>query len=340
MKNKRIYITLGGLFAIALSLGWFSVTLFGGPPVVIPADPDTLTQIRFIAVGDAGSGQLDQHRVARAMSSAIAAKGGADFVVLLGDNFYGHGVQSLNDPQWRYKFENLYTGRYMDALPFYAVLGNHDYAGNVQAQIGYTWFQGGSNRWRMPQANYSKDFGHTSGRPLLRIVFLDTNGSARAIMQQADFLKREMNRSPRPLWRIVVGHHPVRSVARHGESETLVAHLLPALQEVAADLYIAGHDHNLQLLNVPEEPSYVVAGGGGKSIYPIAEVNAALLFGQETLGFSLLELSQQELRIEFYDVSARLLSSFTRRAACLHSGCMQPSPGHAPDRLADAPSVP
>ena len=46
---------------------------------------------------------------------------------LLGDNIYDSGVTSVTDPQWQTKFEIPYMGV---NLPFYVVLGNHDYGGN------------------------------------------------------------------------------------------------------------------------------------------------------------------------------------------------------------------
>ena len=46
-----------------------------------------------------------------------------DAVILLGDNFYNIGVESVTDPQWDSKFETPYANI---NLPFYPALGNHD----------------------------------------------------------------------------------------------------------------------------------------------------------------------------------------------------------------------
>ena len=58
-------------------------------------------------------------------------------MISTGDNFYLNntnglfgqdhsGVSSVNDPFWKSKFSNVYSGAGVQ-LPVYAILGNHDY---------------------------------------------------------------------------------------------------------------------------------------------------------------------------------------------------------------------
>ena len=62
-----------------------------------------------------------------------------EFVVMLGDNFYGSGIHGSEfDPRFQKTFENVYNGSYLETIPFYAIAGNHDHGGNVSAQIGYS----------------------------------------------------------------------------------------------------------------------------------------------------------------------------------------------------------
>ena len=59
-------------------------------------------------------------------------KEGQDAIYFItGDNVYPCGVKSANDPKWS-------VVRPLSALgvPLYPVLGNHDYCGNPDAQIG------------------------------------------------------------------------------------------------------------------------------------------------------------------------------------------------------------
>ena len=70
----------------------------------------------------------------------------AAFVISVGDNFYENGVASLQDPHWQQSFEHVYAAKSLQ-VPWYVVLGNHDYRGNVDAQLDY----GKTHpRWNMP----------------------------------------------------------------------------------------------------------------------------------------------------------------------------------------------
>ena len=51
------------------------------------------------------------------------------------DNFYNSGVTSVSDPQWLESWRTPYNHSSLQ-LPWYACLGNHDYIGNPQAQVG------------------------------------------------------------------------------------------------------------------------------------------------------------------------------------------------------------
>ena len=65
--------------------------------------------LNFLLLGDWGrKGEKDQVEVARQMGLA-AEETGAKFVISVGDNFYEHGVASVDDPQWQSSFEKVYT---------------------------------------------------------------------------------------------------------------------------------------------------------------------------------------------------------------------------------------
>jgi predicted MPP superfamily phosphohydrolase len=86
-------------------------------------------------VGCAGTGNNGQILLAESMAK-LAADFKPDFILYLGDNFYGRGVSSVEDIQWQTKFENIFKPEALP-VPFYAVLGNHDYYLNPDAQVAY-----------------------------------------------------------------------------------------------------------------------------------------------------------------------------------------------------------
>ena len=88
--------------------------------------------LRFIVIGDSGSGSAGQYAVGEAIAEVCQRKDefvddmafpGCDLVVGLGDNIYESGVTSVDDPQFAEKFEKPFDPV---QLPFYMVLGNHD----------------------------------------------------------------------------------------------------------------------------------------------------------------------------------------------------------------------
>src|SRR5215467_10408280 len=63
--------------------------------------------VSFFSFGDWGTATQDQLDVAAAVDADCRSKP-CDFGLLLGDNFYDHGVSSTSDPQWQTKFESVY----------------------------------------------------------------------------------------------------------------------------------------------------------------------------------------------------------------------------------------
>merc|ERR1719183_1861533 len=91
---------------------------------------------------------------AKGMDS-VAASLGAKFALALGDNFYDHGLDSVDSSRFENTFEQCFSGSNLQAsngFTFHVVAGNHDHRGNVQAQIDYSSH---SERWNFPSQYYS-----------------------------------------------------------------------------------------------------------------------------------------------------------------------------------------
>src|SRR5918999_3388302 len=125
--------------------------------------------LNFLIIGDWGHrGIPGQLAVAEGMSR-VSKRLESRFVVTTGDNFYD-GVTSVRDPHWHESYEAVYDSVSLQ-IPWYVVLGNHDYQGSVQAQLDYAQL---SARWRLPARSYAVE--EVVDREVYALlIFLDTS---------------------------------------------------------------------------------------------------------------------------------------------------------------------
>jgi hypothetical protein len=260
--------------------------------------------LQFLAIGDFGTGDAKQKAVAQAMA-AQSSRQPVEFVLLLGDNFYENGVAAVDDRQFTAKFENIYHQPSLQ-IPFYAVLGNHDYRGNPEAQVQYSRV---SRRWKMP-ARYYTFIQSLDDSTAVQFFALDTTPIAAgdaAAKEQLAWLENELKKS-RAFWKIVFGHHPLYSGGFHGrDRETLnMREKLEPLFEAAVDLYLCGHDHDQQLIKLPgQRLHYVISGAGGAKCRDVAYTEDTI-FATTNPGFAGFRLSRRELLIEFISAQSKL----------------------------------
>jgi acid phosphatase len=246
-----------------------------------PADGEPL---RFMALGDFGTGGPAQRQVARQMA-ATYRDWGADFVLLLGDNFYSRGVKSAEDPLWQSHFESVYDPAGLP-IAFHAVAGNHDHKGDAKAQIEYSRR---SARWHMPDHHYvfrrqaqdrSVDFFG------IDVMVLDAPFGAQPT--GLAWLNSALAKSDAD-HKIVFGHFPIwASLGRYGDHADLVERLAPVLQANNVVLYIAGHEHHLEIQK-PRKGLVQAISGAGSQNRDVAPGDAAR-FVSGRLGFLWFEI--------------------------------------------------
>ena len=266
--------------------------------------------LTMLAVGDWGrDGTSHQRDVAVRMGHAAAANR-SRMIISVGDNFYEDGVQSATDPQWRTSFEDIYTDPALQ-VPWQVVLGNHDYRGVPQAQLEYART---SSRWRLPR-RYYKVSGAAYGAPHADLFFIDTsplvhkyrsrvegviaaNVASQDPALQLRWLAGALGAS-RAAWKIVVGHHTVYSGGSgHGNTPELVAQLAPLLERHGVQVYINGHDHDLQHLRVGRV-DYICTGAGSE-VRPTSTITGTR-FALAQSGFAALSLDRDALALSFID---------------------------------------
>lgn len=306
--------------AMAVVVGLLVSTGVLAQPSSLQRDLGTLDGLgagptRVVVIGDFGEEATKPQEGAKAVFAAIKARhqraGQAyAFGITVGDNFYPSGVSSRAqlDERWQASgYDSL-------KIPFYATLGNHDYRGSVDAQV----VDNGST-WKMPFTYYTFASAHSRfvaidtdegtlghGNPFLLFGLIQRRWST----TQRDWVDSALQAHAGATWKIVYGHHPIYSDGAHGDSRRLLrsGSLRQVLRDRRVDLYIAGHDHDLQH-HAPgpndERIHFIVAGGGGRETRSIARKRAA--FAQSAFGFAELVIDEKTLTFRIIGSDGRVL---------------------------------
>ncbi|MFD2744219.1 MULTISPECIES: metallophosphoesterase [Sphingobacterium] len=271
----------------------------------------------FVVLGDFGRvGDYYQRDVAREMGHATVALD-AEFILSVGDNFYPDGVQSTRDYHWISSFEAIYTDPNL-YRPWYVALGNHDYRGNVQAQIDYSAV---SRRWNMPDRYYKKTFELENGKKLLLLV-MDTNPFIKSYHKnpekydgivaqdtaaQLRWLEQELaNNDPSIGWKMVVGHHPLYSGGVRKESKDtkqFEQQFADLFDKYRVDAYICGHEHDLQIIKPAGRFTTQYLSGAGSEVRQSGEREGTIFAATEP-GFLTFSIVNNQLIVQVVKANA------------------------------------
>ncbi len=270
--------------------------------------------LNFLAMGDWGrNGESPQRDVAVQMGETARALD-AQFLLILGDNFYPAGVQSVNDPQWRTSLENVYTA-YPLGVDWYVALGNHDYRGNPQAQVDYSSV---SRRWRMPSRYYSVKKEIAPGVSA-EFLIIDTSPFIKEYRKDLDkyhvagtdtakqrrWIDSTLKVS-KAKWKFIVGHHNVYSGGKRTVLEDMEQLLVPTMKKYGVTAYICGHEHHLE--HIQKEaggPHFFISGAGAEA--NSAEAIPGTKFVNAGPGFMAMSLAADSLMVQVVNEKGALL---------------------------------
>lgn len=215
------------------------------PRAVFGAAP-AKDKIKFLAIGDFGTGDDNQTGIAAQMLRDHKTSP-LDFVLAVGDNIYPDG----GGRHFAKKFERPYSGLIREGVPFHAVLGNHDVKDGRRDQCQYQHFN------MKGQCYYTIK----KGDGLAEFFMLDSTDFN---MAQVGWFEGALKESAAK-WKIAVFHHPIYSSAgEHGSSLGLRARIEPILARYGVNVVISGHDHTYERVKPQQGVQYFVTGAGGK----------------------------------------------------------------------------
>jgi calcineurin-like phosphoesterase family protein len=289
---KRLIASVVTVFVLAL--GGLSERAYSQRPAT-NAPPETLRvslpikdgSVRFLVVGDTGTGSEKQRQLADVMVR-YRQLFPFEFALLLGDNMYGG-----EKPQdYKNKFENVYKPLLDAKIPFYAALGNHDEAD----QRFYDHFNmKGKEYYRFKKGN---------------VAFYALNSNYMD-KKQVKWLEEELAKDTSE-WKIAFFHHPpYSSGGKHGSSVGLREVVEPIFLRYGVNVVLAGHEHFYERIKPQKGIYYFISGAGGKLRAGDVKDRSPLTekaFDQD-LSFMLLEVVDDQLHFQVISRTGKTVDS-------------------------------
>lgn len=232
--------------------------------------------VRFLVIGDSGTGGREQYDVATVIARAHATFP-FTFALMLGDNLYGlEGAGARVN-----KFEKPYKPLLDAGVTFHAALGNHD---NPNQRLYPPFGMNGKRYYSFRRAG-------------VEFFVLDSTDMT---PEQVSWLALALHGSDAP-WKIAYFHHPLYSSGeKHGSEEALRAIVEPLFLEHGVDVVFAGHEHFYERLKPQQGITHFIQGGAAKlrkgNILPNSPLTAR---GFDTdRSFTLVEVAGDEMFFE------------------------------------------
>ena len=254
-----------------------------GRPLAASAPLETATRpggknpIRFVALGDTGTGTAAQ----LAIRSRVSAEP-FDFMVFLGDVAYSAGRPS----ELQTKFFAIYQD-FLKFVPAYLTIGNHE----RRTRQGAPYFE--AFVLPEPERYYSFDWGD------VHFVAIDTT---QRDAEQLAWLDHDLAQHRRR-WTIVFGHHAFYTNALRGPEIAVRRAFAKIVTRNKVDLVLTGHEHQYERFRIAGV-NYVVSGGGGGQLHYFGGRSQALKQAA-VHHFLAFEVSADKLTMRAIDIEGR-----------------------------------
>lgn len=291
--------------------------------------PDERAPLNFAVIGDFGIGVRKaatsdrcQREVAAALEQAVNLHG-IRLLLTTGDNIYAGktlfgiplGATGDEDDDWFFTFYQPY--RYIiNRIPVYPAVGNHD-GGETEANDDREQLL--DNFFLNERFSGEESAGRSSIGPGLmyrfhygadiEFVCIDTSRQLLlfgnrffAHQNHASFLEaafpvvtgEETTRRP---WRIPFTHHPPFCAGpQHGNSKSMISHLVPLFQRAGVQIVLSGHEHNFQSSHLAGINYFITGAGGKVRLAPPTDFAAAHTIGWAATGhFLLVEVRAEQM---------------------------------------------
>ena len=221
--------------------------------------PNKDGSVKFAVIGDSGQPGKGQDAIARQLVS-WRTKFPYEFILMTGDNLYG----SEKPRDYEKKFSIPYKATIDAGVKFYASLGNHDDAGQIQYKL-----------FNMDGKKYYS-FKPKNG---VRFFALDSNY---VDDKQLDWLDKELAASGSD-WKIAFFHHPLYSSGEtHGSADLQRELLEPIFLKHGVNVVIMGHEHFYERLKPQKGVAYFILGSSAKLRKGDLQKSALTMYGNDS----------------------------------------------------------
>ncbi|MBA3460253.1 MAG: metallophosphoesterase [Deltaproteobacteria bacterium] len=253
------------------------VALTDPAPLSTATPPGLEEPLKFIAVGDTGTGGPAQQAILKRMTESPF-----DFVLVLGDLAYESGTAA----QLQGKFFSIYK-EVLRYAPIYPAIGNHE----RRTREGQPYFE--AFVLPEPERYYSFDWGD------VHFVAIDTT---QRDTEQLVWLDKDLKQNKQP-WVIVFGHHPMYTNSLRGPQLWIRQAFSKILTDNKVDLVLTGHEHQYERFRVAGV-NFVVSGGGGGQLTKFFGEDRALKQATKH-HFLAFEATAAELKMKVVDINGR-----------------------------------
>jgi len=235
--------------------------------------PNKEGSLKFAVIGDTGEPSAGQGAIARQMVS-WHGKFPFEFALMMGDNIYGSESAGDYDKKFAAPYKALIDG----GVKFYAALGNHDDAAQVQYKL-----------FNMDGQKYHT-FKPQNG---VRFFALDSNY---VDQKQIQWLDKELAASGSD-WKIAFFHHPLYSSGKtHGSADLQRSLLEPVFLKYGVNVVFSGHEHFYERIKPQKGVAYFIIGSSSKLRRGDLEKSDLTVYGNDSeYAFMLVEIAGDEL---------------------------------------------
>lgn len=254
---------------------------------------------RFAVIGDYGSGDYNERRVAELVKSWKP-----DFIITTGDNNYSEGSFASMDTcigqfysEYIYPYNGSFKQGDVSYNRFFPSLGNHDVTSEkIQLHCDYFTLPGNERYY-----NFVIEQIHFFA---LNSNLSEPDGTD-ASSEQGIWLRQNLKRS-NSRWKIVYFHHAPYSSGHHGSS----SYMQWPFDRWGADAVLSGHDHSYERLQVGSLPYFVNGCGGAYLRSFVDTLNESKVRYCDNFGAQLVDTYQDSMIFSLININDSLIDRY------------------------------